>query len=170
MPDSANSDNRKRTLVIEFELPTMHVDDMPELLAEFGFPGETSGENILRDIGEISTGLLTVEAMGEKDSEIVRVPVIALDARIEERPPTEEKTYKVTTDDLAYKVDEPHEEARVLGAMDLAELRVYERVLRTLRDEYTGQVSELAAGALQEARLASDEAEKRESERSAVFG
>lgn len=169
MSSSQSNDQRQRTLLIEFELPTFYCDDLPELIAEHGWPDEPVSDQILRDIGEIYGGLLTVEVMGEKDSEIERVPVIARAARIEDRPPTPESQHE-NMRWLAERVDEPQEEARILAACDHAALRVYERLIRQLSTEYTGQVSELAKQALQEAAHAESEAEKREAERSGVFG
>lgn len=160
----------QRALVLEVELPNFYCDDLPELLAEYG-TDEPLGEQILREIGEVYHGLLTVVSSGPKgDSETIRTPVLMVGARVEERPPTPAERWQENLDDFAARIDEPVDEARVRGAMDAARVRVYERLLSTLAKEYTGQVALLAQQALDEARIAEDEAEKRESERTGIFG
>lgn len=67
-------------------------------------------------------------------------------------------------------MNEAYAEIARLNACDRAANRVYERLIRQLSTEYTGQVAELAKQAFQEAAQAETEAEKRESERSGVFG
>lgn len=161
-----------KTLVLEIALPTFYAEDIAadseqwqEWLrmvdVDADDPGAV-GDEILRNIGEVYHGLLTIEVSGEKDSETIRTPVLMVGARVEDRPPEPEEEWKDTLDDFAERIDEPAEETRVLHAMDRAELRVLNRFVRQIRDEYTGQVSELAAQAIQEARLASDEAERKE--------
>jgi hypothetical protein len=82
------ADERKRRLIIEFELPDFYCEDIPELLDEFGDPSEDRGDQILHEIGDISFGALTIEVSGEKDSVIKTVPVLARSARIEDEPPS----------------------------------------------------------------------------------
>ncbi len=112
-PLSRKPESPTKTLVIEFELPTFYAEDLGEQLhewmREFGMDPddpEMLGEEILHNIGDVHLGLLTVEVSGEKDSEIVRVPVIARGARVEDRKPTPERSYKESTDRLAERVDE----------------------------------------------------------------
>jgi hypothetical protein len=71
------------------------------------------------------------------------------------------RRWESSTSDLEGEIDGPIAEARVLAKMDSAELRVLNRFVRQIRDEYSGQISDLAAQAIQEAKLASDEAERR---------
>lgn len=77
----------KRTLRIELELPAFYADDEPELIAEFGDPETPMGDQILRDLGDIGFAVLIVELSGEKDSDVVAIPVFATDARIVDEPP-----------------------------------------------------------------------------------
>lgn len=80
---------QRRRLVIEFELPTFYADDVLEALEfipeEFR---ENDSAEILEAIGGIRCGALTIEVAGEKDSDIVTVPVLARAARIEKRAPS----------------------------------------------------------------------------------
>lgn len=167
-PDLRQGTQRRTALVLEIELPEFWAEDLrpddpdwQRWLADTETdPADPKavGEEILRNIGEVYSGLLTIEVSGEKDSEIVRTPVVMVGARAEDRAPTRQTAAPAQ---LAEKVDEPHDEARVLGKMDRAELRVLERFVRQLKNEYTGQVAQLAEQALKEARLASDETERR---------
>lgn len=165
---SGVEDARRTALVLEVELPDFYAEDLraddPDwqewLRATDTDPADAQavGQEILHNIGEVYCGLLTIEISGDKDSEIVRTPVLMLSARVEDRPPTEDREGPKW---LAEKVDEPTEETRVLGKMYHAELQVLRRFVRQLKSEYSGQVAQLAEQALQEARMASDEAERR---------
>jgi hypothetical protein len=162
------TDERQTALILEIELPEFYAEDLrpdnaswQEWLAMADVdPADVKavGQEILHNIGEVYCGLLTIEVSGEKDSEIVRLPVVMVGARVEDRPPD---MWTDGAQHLAEKIDERHEETIVLGKMYHAELWVLQRFVRQLKDEYTGQVSQLAEQALQEAQLASDAAEAR---------
>lgn len=171
------NDTRTAALILEVELPDYYAEDLrpdsenwQDWLKTVDVDPtdiEAVGREILHNIGEVHCGLLTIEVSGEKDSEIVRVPVSMVGARVEDRPPD---TQTENAQHLAERVDEPHDEERVLGAMHRAEARVLEKFVRQIASEYTGgSLADLAKQALQEAKLASDEAEKRESDRGRIF-
>lgn len=163
--DAQRVDTRTAALVLEVELPDFFAEDMradnPDwqrwLRATQVDPNDAAavGREVLHNIGEVGCGLLTVKTIGEKSSEIVRTPVVMVGARVEDRRPVEHEDW------LAAEVDEPHRETMVEGKIAAAELRVFERFTRMLAREYTGQVADLAKQAIQEARMAADEAEAR---------
>ena len=167
MADTATE--RRTALILEVELPDFYAEDLrpddpdwQQWLSDMDVdPADAKavGDQILHNIGEVYSGLLTIETSGEKgDSDIVRTPVVMVGARVEDRPPTE---HTEGCDHLAAQVDEPIDEARVLAKMDHAALLVLRRFVRAIADEYSGQVADLAKQALQEASMAEDEAEKR---------
>lgn len=161
----ADTKQRSAALILEIELPEFYAEDMradnPDWQRWLEMvdvdPADTAavGQEILNNIGEVYSGLLTVRTVGEKSSEIVRTPVKMVGARVEDRPPADHE------DHLADDVDEPHRELLVEAKTDEAARRVFERFARMMAREYTGQVAELAQQALQEARMAEDEAEAR---------
>lgn len=110
----ATSPDLTKTLVLEIELPTFYAEDLAsENFREWvrtagGDPDNPHdfGQEVLHEIGEVYSGLLTIKVSGEKDSEIVRVPVLMRGARVEDRPPTPESQYKDMADRLAERVDE----------------------------------------------------------------
>lgn len=102
----------KRRLILEVELPTMYIDDLPEIIRDHGSSESDMSDEILNCIGEIGHGLLIVEVSGEKDSEIVTVPALVQAAKIENYPPTPRQQWGDSIEDLAWKVD-PDEEDRL---------------------------------------------------------
>jgi len=107
---------RRSTLILEIELPRFYADDIrpdnPDwqdwLKTVDVDPGdaEAVSREILGNIGEIHQGLLTIEVSGEKDSEIMRVPVLMRGARVEDRPPTPEDQWRESLDWLGERADE----------------------------------------------------------------
>jgi hypothetical protein len=168
-PETRETTERRTTLVLEVELPEFYAEDLRpddpnwqqwlELTGTDPADAEAVGQEILGNIGEVFCGLLIIEVSGEKDSEIIRTPVLMVGARAEDRPPSDDLR---NPEHLAERVDEPVRELRIEAACESAARRVLERFARTLKSEYSGQIAQLAEQALQEARIAEDEAEKRE--------
>lgn len=100
------SERLKRKLVLEVELPTLYVDDIPEAIEEFGGPDADVSEEILRDIGEVWSGLLVVRVIGEKDSVLQTVPLLVRSARIEDAPPPDRAEWGDGVDYLADECEE----------------------------------------------------------------
>jgi len=108
-PDARSSQSRRRsTLVLEIELPAFYAEsihpddpDWQEWLRMVDVdPTDAAavGQELLGNIGEVHNGLLTIEVAGEKDSEIMRVPVLMRGARVEDRPPTPEDQWRESVD------------------------------------------------------------------------
>ncbi len=90
MADETNRTGpRQHRVLIEFELPDTFADDLPALLKEYGESFGSPGEMILNELGQMSLAALTFEFCGEESSSVQTVPVLAVDARIENVPPTE---------------------------------------------------------------------------------
>lgn len=103
----AEVDTRKKTLVLEIELPTFYADDIMDAIEYI--PEECRAaehEEILGTIGEVYYGLLTIEIAGEKDSELIRTPVLMRGARIEDRPPTPGENYSEALEHFTEKVND----------------------------------------------------------------
>lgn len=94
-----------RRLVLEIELPEMNVDDLPEIIRDYGNSETSVSDEILNCIGDVGNGFLIVEVSGDKDSEIVTVPAIIRSARIEEEPPTPRRQWGKNLEYLAEKID-----------------------------------------------------------------
>jgi len=125
VPSHQNT-SRRTALVLEVELPEFYAEDLraddpdwQRWLSDIGVdPSDAKavGEQILGNIGEVYSGLLTIEVSGEKDSEIVRTPVLMVGARAEDRPPSEQYA---NAEYLAERVDELAKQA--LQEADMAE-------------------------------------------------
>lgn len=121
---SDKSDTRRRRLMVEFELPDWYVDDLPEIIAEHGF-GDDESEDILNCVGQWSFGALTVQVIGEKDGEVVTVPVIAHKARIEDIEPNKHDhsehlkslMYEATEGEIEKAYDEGYEQGMKDGPL-----------------------------------------------------
>jgi len=101
-----------RRLVLEVELPELNVDDLPEIIRDYGDSATSVSDEILNCIGDISNGLLIVEVSGERDSEIVTVPALIRSARIEDEPPTPRRQWGENLEHLAGKID-PDDEGKL---------------------------------------------------------
>lgn len=93
---------KRRTLIVEFALPTFYVDGAEaERIAAFAAEHEMDeSEALLGDMGEIGFGLLTLELTGQKEGDIVTVPVMARSARIVDEPPREEAWFDTAREKL----------------------------------------------------------------------
>lgn len=113
---NATEQKATATLVLEIELPEFYAEDMrPDnaqwrsWLEEMGTdPNDAAAvtQEILNNIGEVYSGLLTVEVSGEKDSTIQRTPVNVIGARVEDREPPE---VSPNAQHLAERLDEDEE-------------------------------------------------------------
>lgn len=112
---------RKRRLIVEFELPSFYCDDLPEILTEYGDPDEPMGEKILNEIS-VNVGALTVQIIGEKSGETVTVPAIARTARIEDEPPDAEDlsdiVERLMADATEMAIEKAHNEGYDEGCKD----------------------------------------------------
>lgn len=170
----------RTTLVLEIELPTFYADDLraddpdwQRWLRDTGTDPEDAaavGQEILGNIGEVYHGLLTIEVSGEKDSEIIRTPVLMVGARAEDRPPEPDEKWKTALDHFEEKVDEEANEARMMARCDAALVKAYEPFVRwaarlaeasdhDAQDEAFKQIVAKAVEAMEKARAAEEEAE-----------
>ncbi len=145
---------QKTRLIVEAELPSFYCDDLADLCAEYSWPtfdATQPTEDLLREIGEVRSGLLTVEISGEKDSDVAEnLPILFRKAWVEQEPPSDVPDWGVIE-----RVRETEETLAYEGAYERAHTKT---LLASLRERLPEEWQALDSAAIDAGIAAGDAA------------